>query len=156
MNSHAFFYRELFQSLLWLFNPHWLETLKDVVQDLKTIGADLHAKKLDRDKAYNHIPDIIDEMANLCRFHSKYHKQSFGKVHVGASGSQIELLGDKCPGRLKQISGDVLVYSFNDHIKNGDYKIAFTEVDVKAILSIFYHHRVFWAGLVGSVFFRAK
>ena len=55
----------------------------------------------------------------LCRFHSKYHKQSFGKVHVDSSGSQVKLNGDKRPGWLKQICGDVLVYSLDDHIKMG-------------------------------------
>ena len=43
------------------YNFHWLETLKDVFQDLKTLGSALQAKKLDHGEAYKHIPDIIDK-----------------------------------------------------------------------------------------------
>ena len=113
--------------------------MKDVFHDLKALGTALKAKKIYLGKAYKYIPEIIDKLANLHRFQGKYHKQSYVKVHVDAAGSQIKLLGDKCPVWLKQISDDVLVHCFDEQVGNGDYKVAFTDVNFdKVLVSLFF------------------
>ena len=100
---------------------------------MKLLGTALQAKKLDQPKAYKHVPDVVEKLAKLSKFQDKYNKVSFARVDVDASGSQVKLLGDKCPDWLKQLSNDVLVYCFEDQMKSGDYKISFMDVDVSLV-----------------------
>ena len=102
--------------------------------------------KIDHAKEYKNIPDIIDKLAKLWRLHSKYHKQSFPRIQFAESGSQIKLMGGKCPAWLKQISGEILAYCFEDQVKMGGYKIEFAEVDVVALLVILYTGLGFFLG----------
>ena len=113
-----------------LINRTWLENMKVLFNDLKTLGNSLQQQKVDYTKSYAHIPAIIDSLVKLWRSHGKYTAKSFVAVDVGEKGSQINILGEDCPARLQNLRKDLLTHCFDEQLKNGDYRLAFTEVNV--------------------------
>ena len=71
--------------------------MKGVIHDMKVLGESQHAKEIYQGKAYNHIPDIVDKLVMFRAFRYNYHKKSFARVEVGASGSQIKSIGRIAP-----------------------------------------------------------
>ena len=104
--------------------------MKLLFNDLEMICNSTHRQKVDYSKAYSVIPAIIGNLVKLWRFHWKYTSKSYAPVDVDDKGAQINILGYDCPAWLKSLCGDVLAHCFGDRLKNGDYKLAFVQVDV--------------------------
>ena len=104
--------------------------MKLLFTDLKTLANALHAVKVDYSKAYSNITAIIDNLVKLWRFHGKYTCRSYFPVDLDEKGTQINILGDDCPDWLRSLCKDVLSHCFDEHLKNGDYRLAFVPVDV--------------------------
>ena len=108
----------------------WLETMKLLLGDLKTLGNSLQQQKVDHSKSYASLPTIIDNLVKLWRFHGKYYAKTYVPVDVDEKGSQINILGADCPSWLQSLCKDVLAHFFDEQLKNGDYRLAFVDVNV--------------------------